>query len=104
MTDDLVARLKAGLDADEAAANAVRPDQDYADSMHQERQDPARTLRRVAAKREIIGMWEEQAAYDLPEGVHEGRDPDERAADEAVKDALYDVLKVLAAAYGDDDA
>ena len=84
MTDDPVARLRAGLDADEAAANAVRPDQDYADSAHQERQDPARALREVAAKRAIIERMNR---------------PDTTGSRMA-----KDVLRALAAVYGDDDS
>ena len=45
--------LAARLDEDEAAAKAVRPDQDYADSAHQERWSPARVLREVEARRTI---------------------------------------------------
>jgi Family of unknown function (DUF6221) len=50
----LDAFLAARLDEDEAAAKAVRPDQDYADSEHQERWSPGRVLREVAAKRAIL--------------------------------------------------
>lgn len=51
---DLAAFLAARWDEEEAAARAVRPDQDYADSEHQERWSPARVLREVAAKRAIL--------------------------------------------------
>lgn len=71
--DDSLERLKVGLDEDEVAAKAAdrgswainvmlrrRPgfimDQTAYDTDHIVRQDPARTLREVAAKREILAM------------------------------------------------
>lgn len=52
-------------------------------------------LRLTAAIRAILVMQEEQPGYDLPEGVHDGRDPDERNRDEALAGMLADVLHRL---------
>ena len=83
-----MARLKAGLDADEAAAKRVEGSwrldapgtgviiaEDYGGGAepcasafwggvgeHIARHDPARTLRKVTAYREILALYEEQAA------------------------------------------
>lgn len=64
-------------------------------------QKPARVLASVRARRAIVALAVDQAGYDLPAGGHEGRDPDERAADEAVRSALRDVLCRLAGEWDD---
>jgi hypothetical protein len=76
---------------------------DVADAEHIARHDPARVLREVAAGRAILAMYEDaaQAPYDLPEGVSEGRDDDERERDQYLIDVLDDVVRHLAAVYGD---
>ena len=73
--------------------------QDAETCAHIARNDPASRLRDIAAKRHILALYEEQAGYDLPEGVHDGRDPDERMRDEAVREALREVVAALAAVY-----
>ena len=67
------------------------------------RHDPARVLREVAAKRAILGDYEEAAErpYDLPEGIHDGRDDDEREIDQCQIDVLESILRHLAAVYRD---
>jgi len=76
---------------------------DDADKAHIARNHPARALREVYAKREILGEYEEAAQhpYDLPEGVREGRDDTERMRDEIVMFALEYVVAMLAAVYND---
>jgi hypothetical protein len=74
---------------------------DDADAAHILRHDPARVLRDVQADRAILAMYEDRDGYDLPEGVQEGRDPDERACDEAIRDVLRDVLEIRAARFSD---
>ena len=61
----------------------------------------ARILRGVDARREILAMWQDQPGRDLPEGVHDGRDPDERERDEALKNTLEQVVRLLAAECSD---
>ncbi len=93
--DDLIAFLRARLDEDEAAAKAVRPDQDYADSAHQERWSPARVLREVAAMRAVVRRYERGAAGELPEWKAD------RELTEAALAILLGVLRDLAAIWGD---
>ena len=50
--------------------------------VHIARWDPARVLRDVEAKRRILARFQAQSRLDLPEGVHDGRDPDEAETDE----------------------
>ena len=85
---DLADFLRARYGEDEAIAKAVRPDQDYADSEHQERWNPARVLRETGTRRHRLARYLAQAGYGLPEGVADGRDPYEKECDAAVKDAL----------------
>ena len=66
---------------------------------HAARHDPARTFRDVAADREILEMYTEQDGRELPEGVHDGRDPDEQECDEAIKGVLETVARIRAADY-----
>lgn len=68
---------------------------------HMASHDPRRVLREVEAKRRILADYENQYGYDLPEGVAEGRDPDERMRDQASSDALGIVAADLAAVYSD---
>ena len=68
---------------------------------HVARHDPARVLREVDAKRGILERYLQQYGYDLPDGAHDGRDPDERATDEAVKDTLLSIVQGAAAVYRD---
>ena len=63
------------------------------------RHDPADALADIAADRAILDMYEGQDGHDLPEGVRDGRDPDERQADEAVKGALEQVVRIRAARF-----
>lgn len=62
---------------------------------------PERALADVAFKRLILDMYDEQPGYYLPEGVAEGRDPDERMRDDAIKDVLREVLRDMAEVYKD---
>lgn len=68
---------------------------------HIARHDPARVLREVEAKRKILADFENQAGWDLPEGVAEGRDDDERECDQAIRDTLGIVLADFAAIWSD---
>ena len=63
----------------------------------------ARVLREVAAKRAILAAYEEAAEhpYDLPQGIHEGRDDWERERDDSVLGELEDVARHIAAVYSD---
>jgi Family of unknown function (DUF6221) len=126
--DDLIAFLKARLDEDEASAKAAYckgPSEQqptappegawwtvpqimtalgpgtYLDAGHIARHDPGRALREVAAVREILDMAEERAGRDLPEGVHDGRDPDERERDEDLAAMLGEVVRIHAAIWDD---
>jgi hypothetical protein len=60
------------------------------------RHDPAAALASIAGNRKIVDMAEEQVGYDLPEGVHEGRDDGERMRDEMVQITFVEVLQHLA--------
>ena len=61
--------------------------------------DPKRVLADIEAKRRILALYEAQPGWYLPEGVSEGRDPDERERDEAVREALGEVVSILAGVY-----
>lgn len=75
---------------------------DAADAAHIARNDPARALREVELKRAILDLWEDPAAVrDLPDGVHDGRDPDEVEAEVAVAEAIDALLRLLAEVYSD---
>lgn len=63
--------------------------------------DPARALREVAAKRARLERWLAQSGYYPPDGVHDGRDPDEQMRDEAVKYALEAEVREDAAVWSD---
>jgi hypothetical protein len=101
---DVAAFLAARLDEDEAAAKAWlplgKPDA-AARANAAARYDPARVLREVEAKRNRLQRYLEQPGWDLPEGVQDGRDPDEAEADEAVKAALGYEVREDAAVYSD---
>lgn len=78
----------AGMDADDAA--------------HIARHDPARVLRDVAAKRRILEMWEDPAdVAHLPDGVVDGRDPDERDEQIATASVIDVIVRDLAAVYAE---
>jgi hypothetical protein len=68
---------------------------------HMVRHNPARVLREVEARRKILNDYECQSGFSLPEGVHDGRDPDERECDQVLKDALEIIVADLAAVYSD---
>jgi Family of unknown function (DUF6221) len=76
-----------------------RPTEAEAD--HIARHDPVRVLREVAAKRAILAEYKEslQFPYDLPEGIADGRDDDERERDAYLIDVLDGVVRHLAAVY-----
>lgn len=138
MTDDPVARLKAGLDADEAAASAAQDwnpgpwtwtavgARDYLQEMrdargsfvaefaggadvrpysviHAAHQDPARTLREVAAKRKILALAKinREKMEDLERKNPPPGDPDAIAAMTATA-VIGLVLTALADVYADD--
>jgi hypothetical protein len=92
-----------GRDLDWSEAIQVRWDSNGERVRHISRHDPARVLREVAAKRAIVAAYEEAAEhpYDLPAGVHDGRDQDEQMRDEAVLGAMEDVARHLAAVWSD---
>jgi hypothetical protein len=109
MSDALTEFVTDRIDEDEAAASEVHEpricssvdrDGDFepgkCDCGH-----PARVLREVEAKRARLRRRQEQAGCDLPEGVHEGRDPGERDRDEALKDALETEVREDAAVWSD---
>ncbi|MFE7535214.1 DUF6221 family protein [Streptomyces rhizosphaericola] len=104
MTDALVAFLRARLDDDEKVALAADPELSHvftriatfdpemaADERHIMRQDPARTLREVEAKRRILrahAKWcEGRCEAKYPEGGFDA--------------AHYWSIKALAAVYAD---
>lgn len=58
--------------------------------------DPAATLRGIVGKRKIVAMAEGQDGYHLPDGVRDGRDPDERECDDVLRLTLFEVLRNLA--------
>lgn len=61
---------------------------------------PARALAEVEAKRQLVGMFEcSIAAGHVPEGSHDGRDPDEAERDEAVAATAEAALCLLALPY-----
>ena len=114
--EELIAFLNARLDEDERYATAalgllgietkwhtVQQLQERgltrADARFVNRQSSRRALADIAADRAILGMYEGQDGYDLPEGVRDGRDPDEQWADEAVKGALEQVVRIRAARF-----
>lgn len=123
--DELIAWYSRQVDADEAAAKANIGDggladaeeygpgwpdyQTYDDDAIKTAQEfinhfrPLRMLREVAAKRARLERYVAQVGYHLPEGVHDGRDPDEAAADELIKAALETEVREDAAVYSDCD-
>lgn len=69
---------------------------------HIVRHDPARVLRDVAAKRRILEMWEDPAdVAHLPDGVVDGRDPDERDEQIATASVIDVIVRDLAAVYAE---
>lgn len=80
--DDPIARLKAGLDADELFAMTARLPQKHRDQM----------LREVAAKREILDLWESVAEPIRCTGWDSGYSDGQMAA-------LKPVIAALAAVY-----
>lgn len=66
---------------------------------HWKRFDAARMLADAAADRKLLAMYEDQCDYDLPEGARDGRVQEERWIDQAVKEALGEVIKVRAARF-----
>jgi hypothetical protein len=69
-------------------ANAARPRAELA-------------LRQITALRAICALYEESTEhrYDLPAGVHDGRDDDERLRDEAVWLAVEDIMMHVASVW-----
>jgi hypothetical protein len=59
--------------------------------------DPARVLAEVAAKRAIVDLWEPS----LPDGAQDGRDWNEKEADDARAYVLELALRHLASLYAD---
>lgn len=85
--DDIHIYPEGGHDSDQAA--------------HIARYDPARALRDVAADRAALELWRHQDGYDLPDGVAEGRDPDERERDEALAAMLEHVARIRITRWND---
>ena len=99
---DLAAFLRARLDEDEAAGRATFPQWPKVPPSLGDWEDlNLELLRWVEAARAILAIYEEQDGYDLPAGVHDGRDPDQRVTDEAVWDELDNVVRFLAGVYRD---
>ena len=95
MADDVAAFLRERLKDDAVDAAVIAITGHAAKSQ--------RAFREVAAKRAILAAYEEATLhpFDLPEGVVEGRDDDERERDAAVLDALEGAICHLAAVYSD---
>lgn len=83
-------------------SEGILPAVDESVGAHIARHDPARALAQVAAHREILDLYQSAASHaDLPEGVHDGRDSDERERDEDVAEVLKEVVGHLATVYAD---
>jgi hypothetical protein len=76
-------------------------DRQVANGRLMEANDPQDTIARCEAELAILDVWQEasQSRWDLPEGVAEGRDPDERMRDDAVAGVLDEVARLLAAGF-----
>ena len=97
MSEDLVTWLRATMNALESDARSFL-------ELHPELPDwPELTLAEIAAKRRILDLAEDTlgSRFELPVGVHDGRDPDERARDEALALQMLDVIRLLALPYAD---
>ncbi|MFI9618122.1 DUF6221 family protein [[Kitasatospora] papulosa] len=125
MSDALVAFLKTRLDEDERVARACAgdgtwtveglevygPDLSGEVRAHAARQDPARTLREVEAKRALLAEYgaavaaREEASTVLQKTRASGWDPIMAELEEASaihkRDALLGVLRLLATVYTD---
>ncbi|KFK87830.1 hypothetical protein IX27_18235 [Streptomyces sp. JS01] len=125
MTDALLAFLKARLDDDERVARACAGDgtwtvedlevyaPDLSDDVRTQaaRHDPARTLREVEAKRAALAAYSatvsarEEAARLVQKARTSGWDPIMAELEESSaihkRDALYEVLRLLALPYSD---
>ena len=114
--DGLAAFFKARLDEEEARTRALLENARYAAAAVREprllgREIPgwhswpdvvamcAETETGIEADRAVLDLYREQCGWDVPEGVHAGRDPDERMRDEAVRDMLEQVVKIRAARF-----
>lgn len=98
---DLAEFLAARLDDEEARVSGNSEWGDAHGDCYECGTNQARVLRQVTAIRAILEAWQAQSGYSLPDGVADGRDPDEAMRDEAVKDALEDVVRELAAIWSD---
>lgn len=78
---------------------ALEPEQ----NRHAKHWDPVRVLAELAAKRRILRMWVDYtiSRWDLPEGVHDGRDDDERMRDDATARLMDRIVLLLAQPYAD---
>jgi hypothetical protein len=86
----IVEFLRARLDEDQRYASYGGPTTSWA----------PRLLAEVKAKRRIVEMWEDPAAVRiLPDGVRDGRDPDEVEIQVGIAEAIDDVVCVLAMPY-----
>lgn len=61
--------------------------------------DPASVLTDIAADRKLLDMYEEQPGRYLPKGVGDGRDPEERECDAAIKAVLEAVARIRVARF-----
>lgn len=61
--------------------------------------DPAGVLAKIQADRRILDEVERWPGYDLPGGVRDGRDWNERERDQTVQDVLAGVVLALAQPY-----
>lgn len=95
---DVVTSALLGRVADCSVGTGYRA-QSLPDARHIARHDPLTEKARAESVLAVIDDYEAADGFDLEEGVHDGRDYDERERDEAVAGALDGVIRLLAAGY-----
>lgn len=123
--DDLISWLRDQIDDDERAARSAGGDKWIASGLafvddssghavvstermdsgvqaHIARHNPARVLAEVEAKRRILDKWQDPATVErFPDGVHDGRDWDEREAQVSRARTIDRLVRLLALPYAD---
>jgi hypothetical protein len=111
--EELAAFLAARLGEDMAAAKGwvfrgtvvmlTEGEPTRADAEYLARFSGNRVLREAEVKCAILTGYQiaAQSPYDLPEGIHDGRDDSERLRDEAIMDAMETVVRTLVTVYSD---
>jgi Family of unknown function (DUF6221) len=62
--------------------------------------DPRQVIADCEADLNVLSLWQDPAEVgNLPEGVHDGRDPDERERDIALAEAVDDIVSMIAGRY-----